>query len=56
MCLQNMVRLDFKQIGVEILALCILAFFGCNKFVKVPEPINSVTTGQVFSTDATRRS
>ena len=48
-----MVRLDFKQIGVEILALCILAFFGCNKFVKVPEPINSVTTGQVFSTDAT---
>src|ERR1700758_3802494 len=26
---------------------------GCNKFVKVPEPINTITTAETFSSDAT---
>ena len=30
----------------------ILLFISCNKFVQVPEPISSVTSEQVFSTDA----
>src|SRR5580692_10443468 len=33
--------------------IIMLPIVGCNKLVQVPNPINSVTTTQVFSSDAT---
>lgn len=39
--------------GLSVGALTTILLLGCNKAVQVPNPISSITSNQVFSTDAT---
>jgi hypothetical protein len=38
--------------GIVILAIAVLALPGCKKLVAISEPVNSITTNKVFSSDA----
>jgi len=42
-----------RKFLVYCLSLSLLYSFGCNKFVGVPEPINTITAAETFGSDAT---
>ena len=43
---------ESKRAVFSLFILFAAAIISCNKLVQVPQPISSVTTAQVFSTDA----